>query len=106
MTHKDVSMQTRVEITKRYATTYAKASKKTKGQILDTVVELTGWNRDHARQQLRRRLDQPKGRAIATVAVLDRRKTKARKYSYDATKILQYVWSNSGGLSGKYLAAS
>jgi len=40
------------------------------------------------------------------VAVIDRRKTKARKYSYDAIKVLQYVWSVSGGLSGKYLAAS
>ncbi|WGH89962.1 integrase [Auritidibacter ignavus] len=99
-------MQTRVEVTKHYVTKYAKAAKKVKGHILDTVVELTGWNRDHARQQLRRRLDQPKGRATATVAVIDRRKTKARKYSYDATKVLQHVWSISGGLSGKYLAAS
>lgn len=99
-------MQTRVEVTKQYATKYAQASKKVKGQILDTVVEITGWNRDHARQQLKRRLDQPKGRATATVAVIDRRKTKARKYSYDATKVLQYVWSVAGGLSGKYLAAS
>lgn len=106
MTQKAISIQTRIEVTKHYAAKYAKASKKVKGQILDTVVEITGWNRDHARQQLKRRLDQPKGRATATVAVIDRRKTKPRKYSYDAIKVLQYVWSVSGGLSGKYLAAS
>lgn len=99
-------MQTRIEVTKHYAARYAAASKKVKGQILDTVVELTGWHRDHARQQLKRRLAQPKGRATATVAVIDRRKTKPRKYSYDAIKVLQSVWSVSGGLSGKYLAAS
>lgn len=38
------------------------------------------------------------------MAVIDRRKTKARKYSYDAIKILQYVWSVAGGICGKYLA--
>ncbi|MGC2938893.1 MULTISPECIES: transposase family protein [unclassified Brevibacterium] len=30
----------------------------------------------------------------------------ARKYSYDAVKILQYVWSIAGGICGKYLAAA
>lgn len=106
MVDKDVSMSTRIEITKKYATAYSKATKKQKARILDTVTELTGWNRDHARQQLTRRLAQPKGRATATVAVIDRRKTKARKYSYDAIKILQYVWSIAGGICGKYLAAA
>lgn len=56
-------MQTRIEVTKHYATKYAKDSKKVKNQILDTVVELTGWHQNPSRQQLRRRLDQPKGRA-------------------------------------------
>ncbi len=101
-----LSLAARVEVTKRYATAYAGASKKDKGRILDQVVEVTGWNRDHARQQLRRRLVQPKGRATATVAVIDRRRTKARKYSYDALVVLQSVWAVSGGSCGKYLAAS
>lgn len=85
---------------------YAQASKKDKGLILDQVVEVTGWNRDHARQQLKRRVAQPKGRAKATVAVIDRRRTKARKYSYDALVVLQKVWAASGGSCGKYLVAS
>lgn len=99
-------MPARVEVTKKYATAYAQASKKDKGRILDTVVEITGWNRDHARQQLRARLAQPKGRATATVAVIDRRRVRARKYSYNATVILAKVWAIAGGLCGKYLAAS
>lgn len=99
-------MTTRIEVTKKYASAYAGARKKDKGRILDTVVGITGWNRDHARQQLNRRVNQPKGRASATVAVNDRRRTRPRKYSYDAVKVLQYVWAASGGLCGKYLAAS
>lgn len=101
-----LSMQARFEVTKRYAQAYASASKKDKGIILDQVVEVTGWNRDHARQQLRARLRQPAGRATATVAVIDRRRTKGCKYSYDARKVLQTVWATSGGLCGKYLACS
>lgn len=99
-------MATRVEITKKYAAAYEAASKKTKSRILDQLVEVTGWNRDHARQQLRRRMAQPKGRAQATVAVLDRRKNPGSRYSYDALKVLQHVWAVAGGICGKYLAAS
>ncbi len=97
-------MAARVEITKKYAMAYAAAPKKGKSQILDQVVEITGWNRDHARQQLRRRLKQAPGRAIATVAVIDRRKAKPCKYSYDARLVLQRVWAASGGSCGQYLA--
>lgn len=99
-------MQARFEVTKIYAAAYEAASKKDKGVILDQVVAVTGWNRDHARQQLRARMRQPKGRATATIAVLDRRRTKPCTYSYDARKVLQTVWAASGGLCGKYLAAS
>ena len=99
-------MAARVEITKKYAKAYAAAPKKGKSQILDHVVEITGWNRDHARQQLVARLKQAPGRATATVAVIDRRKTKACKYSYDARKVLHKVWAASGGQCGKYLVES
>ena len=90
-------MAARFEVTKKYAAAYAAAPKKGKSQILDQVVEVTGWNRDHARQQLVARLRQPPGRASATVAVIDRRRTKPRKYSYDALLVLQRVWAASGG---------
>ena len=75
-------MAARFEVTKKYATAYANAGKKDKGRILDQVVEVTGWNRDHARQQLRARLRQPLGRAQATIAVIDRRHSKPRKLRF------------------------
>ena len=99
-------MAARYEITKKYAQAYAAAPKKGKSQILDQVVEVTGWHRDHARQQLTARLKQAPGRAVATVAVIDRRRTKPRKYSYDAIKVLQLVWATAGGSCGKYLAVA
>lgn len=106
MADRDVSMKTRIEVTKKYAQTYAGATKKQKSAILDAVVAITGWDRDHARQQLRRRITQSPGRAAATVAVLDQRKSRPRRYSYDSLVVLQRVWAVSGGLCGKYLAAS
>lgn len=84
-------MTTRIEVTKKYAAAYVAAPKKQKGAILDTVVAITGWNRDHARQQLHRRVNQPPGRAEATVTVMDRRRRKGCKYSFDACKVLQRV---------------
>ncbi|EFP37294.1 hypothetical protein TMHG_02343 [Mycobacterium tuberculosis SUMu008] len=42
------------------------------------------------------------GRSVAK----RRRKPRSLKYSYDALKVLQRVWSASGGQCGKYLAAS
>lgn len=84
-------MAARFEVTKKYAQAYAAAPKKGKSVILDQVVEITGWNRDHARQQLRARLRQPPGRAVATIAVIDRRTTRGCTYSYDARIVLQKV---------------
>lgn len=43
MVDKDVSMSTRIEITKKYATAYQHASKKPKSRILDTVTNIIGW---------------------------------------------------------------
>lgn len=97
-------MAARYEVTRKYAQAYAAAPKKGKSVILDQVVEITGWNRDHARQQLRARLRQPQGRAAVTVAVIDRRKIRECKYSYDARIVLQKVWAISGGSCGQYFA--
>lgn len=49
---------------------------------------------------------QPKGRAQATVAVIDRRRRKPRRYSSGALVVLRQVWAVSGGSCGKYLAVS
>lgn len=93
-------MQSRVEITAKYARAYAKSSKKERGRLLDEVVSVTGWSRDNARRRLAQAA-KPRPRVVTKA-----RKPRGRKYSYDATKVLQRVWAFSGGECGKYLAAS
>lgn len=93
-------MATRVEITKKYARAYAKASKKDRGVLLDEIVAVTGWSRDHARRRLSAAA-KPGPRPVKTD-----RKPRPRKFSYDATKVLQRVWAFSGGQCGKYLAVA
>jgi len=93
-------MRSRAEITAKYARAYAKSSKKERGRLLDEVVAVTGWSRDNARRRLAQAA-KPRPRAVKPA-----RKPRGRKYSYDATKVLQRVWALSGGECGKYLAAS
>jgi hypothetical protein len=96
----DLSMATRREITKKYATDYAKSDKSAKGLILDDLVAVTGWSRANARRALstaRKR----KGPAKSVV-----RKQRGRTYGYDTLKVLISVWRLAGMPSGKYLAAT
>ena len=74
-----------------------------KGQILDQVVEVTGWSRDNARRRLTAAARPPgAGREVAKRF----RRQRNPKYSYDALKVLQKVWAASGGQCGRYLVAS
>lgn len=91
-------MAARREITKEFAAHYAASGKVEKGRILDTLVAATGWTRDHARRAIRR-ANERKGSARQ-----QQRRTRARKYSYDALMVLQEVWRLSGQPSGKNLA--
>ncbi len=96
-------MSSRAEITARFARAYVKASKVDKGQILDQVVQVTGWSRDNARRRLRSAARPPgAGRQVAKRP----RRQRNPKYSYDALKVLQKVWAATGGQCGRYLAAS
>lgn len=91
-------MAARREITKKYAHQYRAASKKDKSVLLDSLTATTGWTRDHARRAIRAALKR-KGAASQ-----QKRRPRPRKYSYDAVKVLQHVWSVTGQPSGKYLA--
>jgi hypothetical protein len=97
-------MESRADVTSRYAKAYVRASKKDKGRVLDQVVEVTGWSRDNARRRLTAAAKRApgSGRQVAKPP----RKPRSPKFSYDAVKVLQKVWAASGGQCGKYLAAS
>lgn len=96
-----LSMRARAEITGKYARVYTRASKKDKGRILDEVCAVTGWSRDNARRRLVAAARRPPGRRKSA-----ERRARARRYSYDALKVLQRVWAASGGQCGKYLKES
>ena len=92
-------MGARREITKKYARQYQRATKPEKSRLLDALVETTGWSRDHARRAIRTTSSRTGPAQPAA------RKPRPRKYSYDALKVLQHVWTVTGQPSGKYLAA-
>ena len=91
-------MQARAEITAKYARAYLRASKAEKSQLLNEIEAVTGWTRDNARRRLRA--------AAKPRAARPGKRKRARKYSYDALKVLQRVWAISGGSCGKYLVVA
>ena len=50
-----LTMKQKQAVTKQLALSYKRACKKGKGKILDTVIELTGYNRSYASRVLRQR---------------------------------------------------
>ena len=72
-------MQSRAEVTSRYAKAYMRASKKDKGRVLDQVVAVTGWSRDNARRRLTGAAKHPPGSGRRVAKQL--RKPRASKYS-------------------------
>ena len=61
----ELSMNSRAEVTTRYAKAYVKAAKGDKGRILDEVVGVTGWSRDNARRRLSMAARRPPGGGVA-----------------------------------------
>lgn len=90
-------MATRRELTKAYVRDYQRAGKKAKGVLLDELCAATGWSRVNARRAIRE-AGKRKGRAGRV-----QRKPRERKFSYDALKVLEAVWTLTGEPCGKYL---
>jgi len=61
-----LTMKEKQAVTREMATEYKRATKKQKGQVLDTLTKLTGYNRSYAARVLRkgrkRRSPWPRGR--------------------------------------------
>ena len=93
----ELSVSARTEITAKYARAYRAASRVVKSRLLDEVAAVTGWSRDNARRRL--------GQAVKPRAVRPR-SGRPRKFSTEATAILERVWAISGGSCGKYLAVA
>lgn len=93
-------MNTRREITKRYALKYKRATKKGKGEMLDQMVATIGWSRANARRAL--------AKALAHKGPVRLRKRALREptYGYNTLKVLIHIWNLAGRPNGKYLAAT
>ena len=110
-----LTMKEKQAVTKQLALNYKRARKKEKGKILDTVIELTGYNRSYASRVLRERVKPRvlgkgrRGKVQITLVEDERTKRKKkqrrrpRKYDRDVVVAMRKVWVICDCICGKRL---
>ena len=88
-------MGQRQAVTKKMAAAYRRGTRGEKSEILDTLVELTCWHRDHARYTLKN---------AGTTTLVRPRRPRAPRYPAHLTIALVLVWSLARYPAGKRLA--
>jgi len=88
-------MGERRAVTNRLATKYRQATRAEKSKVLDDLVELTGWHRDHARAQVRQ---------AGTVRVVAPRAARRPVYPPGVVSALELCWRVARCPAGKRLA--
>ena len=90
-----MNMATKTSIFERYLREYLKASKQRKGEILDTVCDVTEYRRESAIRKFRRL-------QFKDPSTPERRGRKTI-YSNDVRAALRFIFNTSGGLCGELL---
>ena len=105
-----LTLKERKTVTRAMANQYRRSSKKEKGQILNGLVEATGYSRVYAAQVLRghgKRVEVKPGVVVEGSAGQKRAgKGREREYGPDVLKALTKVWKYMDYLCGKRLAAA
>ena len=112
-----LTMKEKQAVTRQMALGYKRATKAQKGDILDTLIQLTGYTRCYAARVLRDRARYVVvGKGVvdrAQVILVEDERTRPKKkrkrkrkriYDKDVLRALQTVWLICGGICGKRLA--